>query len=282
MSIGTFVTPANGFSSREIAVLTQWCADLGSDDALKLIQRNFDRECLRKDIPSVTLRDFLRDVAAGYSGSSDPLDVIDQVLRNNRPAYAVPGSRLAAASNLNVSRVVRADQLLKHHFLKLPVPTNLKNFVSGLQNGTFVASDMVGSQMGRADLPIWVCRADILPTTADTCRDERGLKHIDRGHLIELNYPVRLTPKGLHAPTTLDGCANSADNWIFAKRGVTGGGPDWGHTVNLATSKPGVDEAVHNSFTIDASNVGKITLKYIGPITCSAPSIDFTNLQSSI
>ncbi len=100
---------------------------------------------------------------------------------------------------------------------------------------------------------------------------------------MSIEYPESMLagPFALRAPTTLDGAAGGADNWIFGKRRDPGG-PGWGHAVDLNTSGPGIDEAVHRDFPIDTAKAASMTLGYIGQIGRSPPAIDYSNLSTSI
>jgi hypothetical protein len=98
-----------------------------------------------------------------------------------------------------------------------------------------------------------------------------------------MEYPdsILAGPFSLHAPTTIDGAAGGADNWIFGKRPAPGG-PDWGHAVDLATSASGVDEAVHRDFAIDTAKAATITLGHVGQVGNSPPSVNYATLLTSI
>ena len=166
----------------------------------------------------------------------------------------------------------------------IAVTMGLHALVSALKAGTIPGRDLAGSHMGRADHPVWVCPADQLPGNADDCRDRLlGLHHIAHGHLVSIEYPESILtgPFALRAPTAIDSAAGGADNWIFGKRRAPGG-PEWGHAVDLATSKSGSDEAVHRDFTINTAEAAAMTLSHVGQIGKSPPAIDYSILLTSI
>jgi hypothetical protein len=287
MSVLSYIyDPANGFTAAEQTLLDQWYTDFDIDDAWRLIRRNFDRDCDRQDISHSVLRDYLRDVALKYQPNvgDAPLAVMDQVYSTRKSYFLLPGQPLASTGG-TVARVVRADHLLKYqlHPAGIAVTMGLSAFISGLKAGTINGRDLDRSQMGRVDHPVWVCPADQLPGTADDCRNELGLHHIAHGHLVSIEYPESILagPLALRAPTTVDSAAGGADNWIFGKRAPSGV-PEWAHAVDLATSKAGVDEAVHRDFAIDTAKAAKMTLAYVGPVLKSPPSIDYSILLTSI
>ena len=287
MSVLNYIQdPANGFNAADQAMLRQWYDDFDFDDAWRLIRRNFDRDCERLDITTARLRDYLYDIAQKYQPTvvDAPLAVMDQVYAARKSYFLLPGRPLASADG-TVKRVMRADHLLKYqlHSAGIAVAMNVPALVSDLQAGKFQGSDLDGSHMGRADHPVWVCPGDQLPGNAEDCRDQLGLYHIAHGHLVSIEYPTSMLtgPFALRAPTTIDGAAGGADNWIFGKRPGPGG-PDWGHAVNLATSAASIDEAVHRDFPIDTTKAGQMTLGYLGQIGASPPAIDYSILLTSI
>jgi hypothetical protein len=277
---------ANGFTAAEQAILQQWHDDFDIDDAWRLIRRNFDRDCDRHDIHVLLLRDYLRDVAHKYQPNvgDAPLAVMDQVYSTRKSYFLLPGQPLASTGR-QVARVVRADHLLKYqlHAAGIAVTMGLHALVSGLKASTIQGRDLNGSHMGRADHPVWVCPVDQLPPNADDCRDQLGLHHIAHGHLVSIKYPESILAGtfALRAPTTIDSAAGGADNWIFAKRRPPGG-PEWGHAVDLATSKSGVDEAVHRDFPIDTAKAATMALGHVGQISKSPPAVDYSILLTSI
>jgi hypothetical protein len=281
-----FYDPANGFTAAEQAMLDQWYTDFDIDDAWRLIRRNFDRDCARQDISHFVLRDYLRDIAKNYQPnvSDAPLAVMDQVYSARKSYFLLPGQSLASTGR-KVARVVRADHLLKYqlHPAGIAVTMGLNAFISALKASTITGRDLDRSHMGRADHPVWVCPADRLPGNANDCRDQLGLHHISHGHLASIEYPESILagPLTLRAPTTIDSAAGGADNWIFGKRAPPGG-PGWGHAVDLATSKAGVDEAVHRDFAIDTAKAGTMTLGHVGQIGKSPPPVDYSILLTSI
>jgi hypothetical protein len=74
--------------------------------------------------------------------------------------------------------------------------------------------------------------------------------------------------------------AGGADGWIVVP--APPGGPGWGHAVDLATSRSGVDEAVHRDFAIDSAKAATMTLGHVGQIGRSPPSVDYSILLTSI
>lgn len=287
MSVLNYIQdPLNGFSAIEQAMLHRWYDDFDIDDAWRLIRRNFDRDCDRQDIDHARLRAYLHDIALKYQPNvgDAPLAVMDQVYTARKSYFLLSGQPLAPTGG-NVKRVMRADHLLKYqlHPAGIAVTMGLAAVVAAVQAGAIQGRDLDGSHMGRADHPVWVCPADQLPGTADECRDQLGLHHIAHGHLVSIEYPESMLtgPFALRAPTTLDGAAGGADNWIFGKRPAPGG-PGWGHAVDLNTSGPGIDEAVHRDFPIDAAKAASMTLSYVGQIGSSPPAIDYSNLSTSI
>jgi len=287
MSVLSYVQNAvNGFNPAEQAMLRQWYADFDIDDAWRLIRRNFDRDCDRQDIDHIRLRDYLHDIAQKYQPNvgDAPLAVMDQVYSTRKSYFLLAGQPLASTGG-RVARVMRADHLLKYqlHPAGIAVTMGLPALVSALKAGTIRGNDLAGSHMGRADHPVWVCPADQLPANADDCRDRLGLHHIAHGQLVSIEYPESILtgPFALRAPTTIDSAAGGADNWIFGKRPAPGG-PDWGHAVDLATSKPGIDEAVHRDFSIDTAKAAAMTLGHVGQIGKSPPAIDYSILSTSI
>ena len=284
--LGYVHDPANRFTAVERAMLGQWYADLDVDDAWRLIRRNFDRDCARQDIAHSVLRDYLRDIAKHYQPTAGdaPLAVMDQVYSARKSYFLLPGQPLASTAQ-NVARVVRADHLLKYqlHPAGIAVTMGLNALISALQAGAVQGRDLDGSHMGRIDYPVWACPASQLPAKADDCRNKLGLYHIAHGHLVSIEYPdsILAGPWALRAPTTIDGAAGGADNWIFGKRPLPGG-PDWGHAVDLATSARGVDEAVHRDFAIDTAKAATIGLRHVGQVLNSPPSVNYTTLSTSI
>jgi len=278
--------PANGFTVLEQATLDQWYRDFDIDDAWRLIRRNFDRDCDRQDIDHAVLREYLKDIAQAYRPllPSAPLAAMDSVFGARRSHFLLPGLPIAG-DEIRVARVVRADHLLKYqlHPAGIGITMGLGAFIAALRAGTLGGRDLAGSHMGRQDCPVWVCPAGLLPASAEDCRDRLGLQHLHHGHLVSITYPAGLLGCGwlaLRAPTVLDGAAGGADNWIFAKR-QSPGGPDWGHAVDLVASTPGVDEAVHRDFLIDAARAAQMTLGHVGQIRRSSPQVDFATLMAS-
>lgn len=263
-------------------MLQKWYDAFDVDDAWRLIRRNFDRECYRSDVDPARLADYLRDIAHNFhpSAADAPLAVMDQVYSARKSYFLLPGKPLAPI-NQNVARVVRADHLLKYHLhpAGIAVTMGLSALINAAKAKTIDGSDLDGSHMGRADHPVWVCPADQRPSLADDCRDQLGLHHIDHGHLVAIEYPeaILTAPFELRAPTTIDSAAGGADNWIFSKRRAPGG-PEWGHAVDLAGSKAGVNEAVHRDFPIDTSKADAMTLSYVGQISASPPAVNYATL----
>jgi hypothetical protein len=287
MSVLSYIyDPANGFTAAEQAMLDRWYTDFDIDDAWRLIRRNFDRDCDRQDISHSVLRDYLCDIAKHYQPnvSDAPLAVMYQVYTTRKSHFLLPGQPLASTGR-NVARVMRADHLLEKqlHAAGIAITMDLRAFISALKAGTITGRDLDGSHMGRVDHPGWVCPADQLPGTAEDCRNQLGLHHIAHGHLVSIEYPdsILAGPFALRAPTTIDSAAGGPDNWIFGKRPPPGG-PGWGHAVDLATSKSGVDEAVHRDFPIDTAKAATMTLGHVGQIGKSSPSVDYSILLTSI
>ena len=287
MSVLKYISDtSNGFAAAEQAMLGRWYADFDVNDAWRLIRRNFDRDCDRQDIDHARLRYYLSHIALKYQPNvgDAPLAVMDQVYSTGRTYFLLPGQPLSSADG-NVARVMRADHVLKYqlHPAGIAVTMGLAPFLSALKSHAIQGRDLDGSHMGRADHPVWVCPANRLSANADDCRNELGLHHIAHGHLVSIEYPQSILGDAfaLRAPTTVDGAAGGADNWIFCKRGAAGG-PGWGHAVNLATSTAGIDEAVHRDFLIDTAKATTMTLRHVGQITSSPPSVNYSALLTSI
>jgi len=185
---------------------------------------------------------------------------------------------------------MRLDHFLKHMLLPLPiVPSNYGALAAEISAGRITGGNLASKQFGRADYPIWctLSQPPLWRTTADRARDRFGLKHIDAGHLLEMEYPVGLLKSegvSLKPPTVLDSWANGAANWIFAKRRGSGG-PDWGYTVDIdggGACGRGSTEAVHTTFLVPAGQGWKISLRVYGPVASSAPAINFGKLLSNV
>jgi hypothetical protein len=148
--------------------------------------------------------------------------------------------------------------------------------------------DFDGTVFGHTGRPCW-CTLSGPPDfreTADRVRDRLGLKHIDSGHLIEIEYPSELLDQvgvRLKAPTVLDSWAGGASNWIFAKRRESGG-RDWGYTVDMNGGRGwarGSTEAVHEAFTIPNGHGHRIRLRAYGPLSGSCPGINYAALLNN-
>lgn len=285
MALATYVAMAQrGFSPTDQQALIAWHAAFGVDDAWRLIQRNLDRECARADIDQAVLDDFLREVASRYALNSwEPTGLVDEVLGARRSFFLLPGRRLPIESR-RLSRVMRLDAFVKHQLQPqwTPIRDNLDAVITAVQNGTVTGHDLANRTMGRSGYPTWVAHSDDVPAgaSADALRNLLGLKHIEHGHLVEVSYPDTFLGSehlALRAPTLLDSVANGADNWIFAKR-AGAGGPEWGHTVDIAKSAVGISEAVHREFQITAAQAAHIGVRYAGQITSSAPAVNFATL----
>ena len=181
--------------------------------------------------------------------------------------------------------VMRADHVLEYqmHAAGIAITMRLGVFVAALQGHAIGGRDLIGSHLGRADYPVWVCPADQRPGSADDCRDRLGLHHVHHGHMVAVSYATACLDNdalALRAPTALDAAAAGAENWMFAKRRPPGG-PTWGHAVDLGTSTAGIDEAVHGDFRVDGVRAARIDLAYVGQIRQSSPQVDFATLLVS-
>jgi hypothetical protein len=267
-------------------VLNGWHAAMAFDDAWLLIQRNYDRECDRSDIEEDPFNAFLREVASRYISSSNPIDVIDEIFEKRRSSFVLSGRPLPLRT-APLSRIMSLEGFVKYHLYPTGtwIPVDLATVASHLTTGMLTGHDLVNSTVGRSDYPTWVTRSGDIPApaTAEDLRNLLGLKHIQHGHLVEMQYPDMPSAGGCgmtRAPTVLDAAANEADNWIFAKRAGVGG-PEWGHAVDLAASRAGLPEAVHREFYVNPARAASISLRYVGHVPCSAPSVNFGNLRTS-
>jgi hypothetical protein len=269
------------------AQLQPWYNALSASPNLELIQRNIDRECDRNDINALPWQDFLNDVIAKHAGL-DACKTIDNVLGSNRSHYALPGKALPALDDTRrLYRFMRLDQLANFNLKSSPIAltSNYESLANNINSGKVSGANLDGTQLGQSGYPSW-CTLSGNPAwraSADRARDRIGLKHIDDGFLVELDYPagmLRNVGAPLQAPTVLDSWAKGASNWIFAKRRGSGG-PDWGNTVDLdggGACGKGSTEAVHASFVVPAGQGYMIGLTAHGPIENSAPSVNFRKL----
>ncbi len=105
----TYVTSGCRFTASEQTTLLLWYSEFSTDDALKVIRRNLDRECARQDIDHRVLEEYLRDVAAQYqSGQPTPTAIMKRVFEVRRSHFLTPGCPLQM-SGINLSRVMRLD-----------------------------------------------------------------------------------------------------------------------------------------------------------------------------
>jgi hypothetical protein len=268
------------------ASLQPWYDALSASSDLKLIQRNIDRECDRSDIAPRVWLDFLLDVAASHSGP-DACQTIDTVLGRKRSYFSLSGLPLPMIDDSRkLYRFMRLDHFLKYMLAPLPiVPSSYPTLAHQINSGLITGANLDTKQFGRADYPIWCTLSWFAPwrATADRARDRFGLKHIDTGHLVEMEYPASLLkakPVSLKPPTVLDSWATGATNWIFAKkRGMAG--PDWGYTVDMdggGACGKGSTEAVHGDFQVPSGQGWSINLSVHGPLGASAPAIDYGKL----
>lgn len=266
----------------------RWYGEFSADDALRLIQRNVDRECARQDIDHGVFEEYLKDLASKYvPNQPTPTDLMDTVFDARRPHFLLPGLPLVTSGG-TLSRFMRLDHLVKYnlHHAGVPITYDLAGAIVAIRSGVLAGKDLQGSHMGRADFPVWVTETDSLPTgaSAQKLRDLLGLTHIAHGHLVKVTYPAGVLDTShlaLRAPTVLDAVAGGAENWIFAKR-AGAGGPEWGHTVDLGSSSPGAKEAVHRDFKVTAVKAPQIGLRYCGQIAMSPPQVSFQTLLSQI
>jgi hypothetical protein len=284
MTLATYIAASSRFSAAEAAALNAWHASFAVDDAWRLIRRNVDRECDRSDIDTTILDEYLSDIASRYTAATwDPVVLMDLVLDARRSHFLLPGQPLPLEGT-SLSRVMRVDHLMKFQLYRsgVPILRDISGVIRDLQSGALTGRDLEGSNMGRADRPLWTTRtADIASaTSADSLRNRLGLKHVEHGHLVELVYPdswLAGHSLALRAPTFLDGIAAGADNWIFVKRSSPGG-PDWGHAIDLRTSGHGAPEAVHRDFHVTSARSPHIGLNYRGQVANSPPQVDFATL----
>jgi len=146
-----------------------------------------------------------------------------------------------------------------------------------LRSGQLTGALMEGTFLGAPGYPVW-CTTDVYSTEsdADRVRNDLGLFHMTGGYIVEVKYPTDLSGS-LRAPTFLDACSRSADNWIFVKNRDPGG-PDWGYT---AAMKPGgvfakgTPEAVHPAIRISTAQGSNFTIRVLGPLMASPPGIVF-------
>jgi hypothetical protein len=282
------------------AVLQPWYDALNDTPNRQLIRRNIDRECDRTDIDHQNWRDFLTAIAKSYSAGKDPCKTVDSVIKS-APGYFKPGvppQFLLGGNPLpflgdsqSVFRLMRLDQFEEHMLPpRLAISASpLTPLADDINSGRITGAHLDGQNFGRDGFPIWctLSRPPFWRTTADRARDRFGLKHIDDGHLVEMEYPIgmlRNAGVALKPPTVLDSWAGGATNWIFAKRHGAGG-PDWGYTVDMAgggACARGSTEAVHSDFQIQAGQGHHIGLKVYGPLAESSPSINYRKLLSNV
>jgi hypothetical protein len=285
MSLAAYIA-MKGFSQPERDTLSAWHATLALDDAWRLIQRNVDCECVRGDIDEPTFDDFLHQVAASYVPGRDPVEVIDRIFAVRRSSFVLAGRWLPVERG-PLARFMRLDHFERYQLgPAVPISRDLRALKTALEGGIVTGAYLVGSTVGRSGYPVWVTRGDDLPVgaTAKDLRDRLGLKHIDHGHLVEVRYAdvaMGASHGMTRAPTVLDAAALGADNWIFAKRAGTGG-PDWGHTVDLARATPDLPEAVHRDFCVTEAHAASMTVRYVGHIPSSPPSVNFGNLLGNL
>ncbi len=278
--------PSHGITPTEQRALRDWYSQFNGNPALELIQRNMDRECDRDDIDHVIYNDYLRQLSWYYRPNyPDPTDFIERAYGSPPSRYLLPGQSLQIA-NETLSRCMRLDHLVKYNLQKagIPISYDMRGAIQALRSGVLNGSSLTGSVLGQMNYPVWVSPTEDISQSlsAGDLRNLLGLVHIEFGHLVEISYPQNILLRGdrdLRAPTILDAIAKGAENWVFVKKSG-GGGPDWGHTVNLSSRSPGVKEAVHSPFLITWAISSRISLRYAGDITNSPPQIDYRQLMS--
>jgi Protein of unknown function (DUF2934) len=249
--------------------LAKWYDALGEEPDLRLIRRNLDRECHRRDIREPVWNDFLLEIARLLAPSDQiegeayhqwlhhgridgrdwvdwllaetivlnrsllaPLASVDSAIRSNPGRFVLAGREVPSLPD-RLTRYMRFEDFAINNLKTFPIPLEGRSHhgVSMIQRGAIMGKHMEGTSFGKPGSPVW-CTDASMATEDDvhTVRNRLGMKDVNGGYLVELAFSPGLLERPLQAPTQVDASVPSASNWIFVKNRADGG-PDWGYTV---------------------------------------------------
>ena len=234
--------------------LATWHAAFDGDPRWKLVRRNIERECVRKDVVPDKWNKFLCSLVEACRGGNfddDPCAAIDTVLKRKEGEFFLSGREMDSPPR--VSTYLKWDHWIKTYRQQERMDFSFAREPRG--------EEMVGQMLGRAGKPVWcTCGTGSELPDAASVRNRLGLEHHEEGTpyvRVTYGYEEVLKPRNirLHAPTFLDAYfayGSSEMSFVFQKREEWGGGPDWGKAYDLSGAGAGCAEALHEPFMIGA------------------------------